>query len=84
MKYCYITFRSITYGQQGERLMQKHKIQTVLLRTPGWMEKKGCGYCLRLRNQDIAAAVMLLRDNGVDFRRVYRKSGDGALEEMDL
>ena len=82
MKYCYITFRSITYGQQAERLMQKNKVQTVLLRTPGWMEKKGCGYCLRLRNQDVEEAVRLLRENGVDFRRVYRKAGDGPWEEM--
>ena len=84
MKYCYITFRSITYGQQGERLMQKNGIQTVLLRTPGWMEKKGCGYCLRLHSRDVGDAVMLLRGNGVDFRRVYWKAEDGTLKEMAL
>ena len=84
MKYCYITFRSITYGQQGERLMQKNRIQAVLLRTPGWMEKKGCGYCLRLRNQDVAAAVGLLREKGVDFRRVYWSGEDGIMKELVL
>lgn len=84
MKYCYITFRSITYGQQGERLMQRNKIQTLLLRTPGWMEKKGCGYCLRLRSQDAAAAVALLRENAVDFRKIYRKTEDGTLKEIAL
>ena len=84
MKYCFITFRSITYGQQGERLMQNNKIQTQLLRTPGWMEKKGCGYCLRLQNRDVDKAVALLRENGVDFRRVYRKAEDGTLREMAL
>ena len=84
MKYCYITFRSVTYGQQGERVLQKNGIQTVLLRTPGWMEKKGCGYCLRLRSQDVTEAVALLRENGVDFRRIYRNSEDGTLKEMVL
>ena len=84
MKYCYITFRSITYGQQGERLMQQNKIQTALLRTPGWMEKKGCGYCLRLHSRDVERAVILLREKGVDFRRVYRKTEDGALREVAL
>ena len=84
MKYCYITFRSITYGQQGERLMQKNKIHALLLRTPGWMEKKGCGYCLQLRSNEVEKAVGLLRENGVDFRRVYRKAEDGTLKEMAL
>lgn len=84
MNYCYITFRSITYGQQGERLMQSKKIQSVLLRTPGWMEKKGCGYCLRLRSRDAEEAVRILRENGVDFRRVYRNVEDGSWKEMAL
>ena len=84
MNYCYITFRSITYGQQGERLIQSKKIQSVLLRTPGWMEKKGCGYCLRLRRRDAEEAVRILRENGVDFRRVYRKVEDGSWKEMAL
>lgn len=84
MKYCYITFRSITFGQQGERLMHRNQIHAALQRTPGWMEQRGCGYCLRLRPQDVGNAVQLLRDNGVDFRRVYRRNSDGSLEDLAL
>ena len=80
MKYCFITFRSITYGQQGERLMQNNKIQTQLLRTPGWMEKKGCGYCLRLRKEDTNRAVELLWRSNLAFSKVYVDREDGVEE----
>lgn len=84
MKYCFITFRSVTFGQQGERLMQRNGIQALLQRTPNWMEQRGCGYCLRMKERDIAAAVQLLRENRVDFRRVYQRTEEGKLEELAL
>ena len=60
MKIYYITFRSVTYAQRGERALQRGGIRCTLLRTPRWMEEQGCGYCLRLRTREIAAAAALL------------------------
>ena len=46
------------------------------------MEEQGCGYCLRLRTDDIMPAVRLLRGAQVPFRRVYVQSRDGDVEEV--
>ena len=63
MKFYYITFRSVTFAQRGEKALTSSGIRCTLLRTPRWMEEQGCGYALKLWGTDIAAAVKLLRDN---------------------
>ncbi len=82
MKFFYITFRSVTFAQRGEQLLQKHGIRCTLLRTPKWMEAQGCGYSLRLWTADVMTGVELLRENGVPMRRVYIQAPDGTLEEL--
>ena len=84
MKFYYITFRSVTFAQQGEGLLQKKGIRCTLLRTPKWMEQQGCGYSLRLRCRDVTAAVELLRQHQVAFRKVYTQRERGRMEEMYL
>lgn len=82
MKFYYVTFRSVTFAQRGEKLLQREKIHCTLLRTPKWMEAQGCGYCLRLWTRDIRPAVDLLRQEQIAFRRVYIQARDGQLEEI--
>ena len=82
MGYGYITFRSVTHAQRGERILEERGIRCVLQRTPRWMEEQGCGYCLRLRTNDIMPAVRLLRSAQVPFQRVYVQSFDGEVEEV--
>ena len=65
MSYYYITFRSVTYAQRGERVLQAGKIRCTLQRTPRWMEEQGCGYCLRLWTKELAPAAELLAREGV-------------------
>ena len=83
MKTCLITFRSVTFGQRGQRLLENAGIHCVLQRTPRWMEEQGCGYCLKLRGEDCPGAVRLLRANQVRFRKIYRQQETG-LEEVVL
>lgn len=80
----FITFRSVTYAQRGERVLASGGIRCTLTRTPKWMEERGCGYCLRLRMADAPEAVELLRQQGVPMRKVYTRRGDGAMEEVTL
>ena len=82
MKFYYITFRSVTYAQRGEKMLNQRNIRCTLQRTPRCMEEQGCGYCLRLRTDDIMPAVRLLRGAQVPFRRVYVQSRDGDVEEV--
>lgn len=78
--YC-ITFRSITFAQRGERMLQNSGVGCALQRTPKWMEERGCGYCLRLSRHQLAEAVRLLRTGKIPFRKVYSlEDGDQARE----
>ena len=82
MKFYYLTFRSVTYAQRGESVLNKAGVRCTLLRTPKWMEEQGCGYCLRLWSGNVMPALQALRENRVPLRKVYVQRGDGQLEEM--
>ena len=84
MSYYYITFRSVTYAQRGERTLQAAKIRCTLQRTPRWMEEQGCGYCLRLRTKELPPAAELLVAEGVPYRKLYVQTTQGRLEEVTL
>ena len=84
MKQCMITFRSVTPAQRGEGALKRAAIDCVLQRTPRWMEEQGCGYCLKLSCARIPAAVGILQENQIPYRKVYLYRKEGQLEEMHL
>lgn len=84
MKLYYITFRSVTFAQRGEAAIRRAGIECTLQRTPRWMEERGCGYCLRLRQKDVGPAALLLRENEIPFRKIYVQQEGGKLEELEL
>ena len=75
-----ITFRSVTPAQRGQRVLQKAGVSSMLQRTPRWMEERGCGYCLRLRQEDTKRAVDLLRQGKLSFSKVFAGTDGGAQE----
>ena len=83
MKFYYVTFRSVTHAQRGERELQKGGIRCTLLRTPKWMEQQGCSYSLRLWTDDVRPALQTLQKTQVPMRKVYLQGGDGQLEEWN-
>ena len=84
MKFYYITFRSVTYAQRGERLMKDEGVHCSIQRTPRWMESQGCGYALRIWCEDIVSVVNVLQKNRVPMRKIYRQGRDGQLEELTV
>lgn len=82
MRVYFITVRSVTFGQRAEGVLRRGGLSCSLQRTPRWMEEQGCGYCLRLRTDDIMPAVRLLRAGQVPFRRVYAQDSEGEIEEV--
>ena len=84
MKFYYITFRSVTFAQRGEDLLNRNGIQCTIQRTPRWMEAQRCGYYLRLWVKEPGRAVQLLEEARIPMRRLYYKRSDGQLEEMAL
>lgn len=84
MGVCLITFRSVTPAQRGEGLLRRAGFECTIRRTPRWMEEQGCGYSLRVRQQDAPMAVELLRGENVPFRKVYLRREGGTVEELSL
>lgn len=84
MKFCMITFRSVTPAQRAESLLKRAGIDCALQRTPRWMEEQGCGYSLRLRQPDTISAAALLQANDVPFRKIYLRHDSGRVEELQL
>jgi len=80
----YITFRSVTFAQRGEKLLMQKNIRVSLMRTPRWMEEQGCGYALKLWTNDIISVVKLLRENRIQLRKVYTQQENGEMEEVKL
>ena len=84
MRMYYLTFRSVTYAQRGEKLLNRNGYRCTIQRTPRWMEEQGCGYALRVWTQDIGSALMLLQENQLQIKRIYMQGDDGQLEERRL
>lgn len=81
---CIITFRSVTPAQRGEKVLRSAGIHCYLGRTPRWMEEQGCGYSIRVQFASPEALVKLLRAHKVPFRKLYLRSEEGELEEVQL
>ena len=83
MKAYFITFRSITLAQRGERVLRGSGFECVLQRTPRWMEVRGCGYCLRLKSADVRRVLQLLQKEKVPYSKVYSQEDGGEVEELE-
>ena len=82
MKTDFITFRSITPAQHAQRVLHQGGIDASLQRTPRQIQQHGCGYCLRVRQMQLAAAVQALRAAGVPFQKVYTM--ENGLQEVQM
>lgn len=76
----YITFRSVTAAQRAQRLLEGAGYPAVLLRTPGVLAERGCGYSLRLKRPE--GAVALLTGAGLRYGKCYFRGQDGKWEEV--
>ena len=84
MNVYFITFRSVTPAQRAEQLLKHTGYSCNIRRTPRWMEVQGCGYSLLLQCSRVPEAVRLMGEKQIPYRKIYRQSADGTLEEMRL
>ena len=82
MKTYYITFRSVTLAQRGERTLRQGGIDCALQRTPRWMEERGCGYGVEVKCAELRMALEVLRREKIPFRKSYLLHADGVVEEV--
>ena len=80
----YITFRSLTQAQQGQRALKAYDIDAHLTRAPKALAEKGCTHALLLESADLFQAANALRAGGVPFRKIVRLDGSGNLMEVRL
>ncbi len=79
-----ITFRSVTFAQKAQRVLSGDDIHCQLRRTPKALSRRGCGYCLWLRQTEAVRAVSLLRRQEASFEKVYALDSQGVPEERAL
>ncbi len=84
MKWCLITFRSVTPAQRAERMLSERGIGCSLQRTPRWMQEQGCGYSLRVPVREISRVIVLMSGEKLPYRKVYCSGTQGRWEEMSL
>lgn len=84
MGFYFITFRSVTFAQRAEKLLNQWGYRVSLMRTPRWMEEQGCGYALKFWGSDVRQVVKLLRENKIQLRKVYAQLEEGQMEEVRL
>ncbi len=82
MQRYFITFRSVTYAQKGERALVSRGLYCHMGRTPRWMESRGCGYALEVREPE--KAVEILKRAGASYQKVYRIPKNGKPEVLEL
>ena len=78
-----ITFRSITFAQRAQVALKRIGIENRLQRTPRNLSSRGCGYCLLIEGRDALPAVEILRQQDIDFGKVYGLTASG-MEEQHL
>lgn len=83
MKSYLITFRSITFAQRGQKVLEQQDIHCRLRRTPRWMEQRGCGYAVEVKLADIDWGLSLLRQQGIPYRKSYLLTGDSTVVEVE-
>lgn len=77
MMWNYFTFRSITYAQLGQRVLEQGGISCRMMRAPRWMEQRGCSYALRTEGELGDRAESLLGQAQVSWLRRYLWDGKG-------
>ena len=75
MQEIFFTFRSVTYAQEGERVLRQAGIHAYLRRTPARMARRGCGYTVVGRAGDEARAKALFDREAVAYQNLYRMEG---------
>ncbi len=76
-----ITARSVTHAQRMAQALERRGLRAVVTRAPMGLTGKGCGYVLRLRDRERAAAAWeLLREMGFSTAQAFQRRDEGYSE----
>ena len=83
MKQIWISFRSLTYAQRAERILERKGISAALVRLPQGVSKKGCGYALILRTR-AKEALEILETQNLSWGQSFERLESGEYREVKL
>ena len=81
MEYDLILARSVTYAQRMQSALNRIGIRSQIFRAPRDLTDLGCAYVVRIRPNDLAAALPALRRAGLGQLRIYILRGGDCGEE---
>lgn len=76
-----LTFRSLTYAQQGSRVLERAGIAGAVVRVPKGISIRGCSYGISLPERHFRGAVSVLRKAGLMPEKAFLRREDGTMEE---
>ena len=77
---CLILFRSITYAQNGNRILTKNGINSYLIRKPSALSGNSCGYALKVNCSDVDRAKTAMANSGINYSKIYSCKGNNWYE----
>ena len=82
MNHALILCRSVTQAQRLGRLLATRGIAARMFRAPVGLTERGCSYALRLREEALADAILLMKQHGIWPIKVLRQNGDDSYDEV--
>lgn len=76
MKQYLIICRSITHAQRISRLLQRKGVWHQIVRVPMGLIKSGCGYAVKVREQQLSLSLEHLRREHVPYVSVFVDEGN--------
>ena len=76
--------RSITYAQRTVRALHGAGINAAVVRLPKALAIDGCGYCVRVKGNEIHNAIAAVRNAGLPPVRIFTRNEYGAYSEVAL
>ena len=84
MVYYLILCRSLTYAQKTALVLERAGISGYVMRTPKKIAAEGCGYCVKISEQKLSRALVLLRQSDLSPKQIYIHSEDDTYNEVAL
>jgi len=79
-----IACRSLTYAQRSARALESAGYSAYVMRMPAGLPENGCGYAVKVYEQDLKKAVTCLRQQGFAPRRAFLTDQDGRAVEVPI
>lgn len=81
MSGCLIIFKSITYAQKAEKIIQNSRIGAYIMKPPLEISGSSCRYAVRVGENCLSAALAALSRNGLTPAKVCTCLANGRYKE---